>query len=413
MSEKSVSDLVVGAIDFIRNKRKRPSLNAIFEFVIDEKNNVTEIEFKNTVLNLIADGIIFNKSTVGKKDSFCINDKNSNSIVSDSSETSIINTPAVINNVEIETPTNETIEQTIKQFDIKETVSMTPNTKRDSMLGTINDFIEQKITQSMSPFIDNLENLLHSYDKLLNERELIDTANRKLVDENQKLKYVEANSKTMESEISFLRSELGTKNEIIKTLIANNSVHAPPNIPDEEYKNDTNWTEIARNKRSLIQQPHQSNNVKNVNSFKIPLNNRFKGLSDKIDFTNDDTYDDAKTITNSFGSRKPNMISGVFAGSSDKIGESRKRPIVVTNPHPENDTLQLRERLVPGNSSYSRMVKTGKRTVIFCSSIPKRINMNQFDKLLRNGEALKRPFPGCVASDLKYHALPTLKEKKS
>ena len=362
------------------------------------------------MLNLIADDIIFNKSTVGKKDSFCINDKNSNSIVS---ETSIINTPAVINNVEIETPTNETIEQTIKQFDIKETVSMTPNTKRDSMLGTINDFIEQKITQSMSPFIDNLENLLHSYDKLLNERELIDTANRKLVDENQKLKYVEANSKTMESEISFLRSELGTKNEIIKTLIANNSVHAPPNIPDEEYKNDTNWTEIARNKRSLIQQPHQSNNVKNVNSFKIPLNNRFKGLSDKIDFTNDDTYDDAKTITNSFGSRKPNMISGVFAGSSDKIGESRKRPIVVTNPHPENDTLQLRERLVPGNSSYSRMVKTGKRTVIFCSSIPKRINMNQFDKLLRNGEALKRPFPGCVASDLKYHALPTLKEKKS
>ena len=37
MSEKSVSDLVVGAIDFIRNKRKRPSLNAIFEFVIHEK----------------------------------------------------------------------------------------------------------------------------------------------------------------------------------------------------------------------------------------------------------------------------------------------------------------------------------------------------------------------------------------
>ena len=420
MSEKSVNDLVISAINYIRNKRSRPSLNAIFGFVKREKNYVTESEFKNSVLNLIADGKIFNKSTGEKKESFCINDKNSvieNSIIS---ETSIINTPSVINSVgEIETPTIETIEDyrdvnfSTKQLEIKETASMTPKSKRDSMLGTINDLVEQKITESMSPFIDNLEDLLHSYDKLLNERELIDTTNRKLVDENQKLKYVEANAKAMESEITFLRSELETKNDIIKTLIANNSLHPSSDIPSEEYKINKIWTEVKGNKTSLDQQSHQSNNGKNANNFKIPLSNRFEGLSDKLDFMKDDNYDDAKEITNSFGSGKPNVINGVFVGSSDKTGGSnaRKRPDVVTNLHPENDTIQRRERLVPGNSSYSKIVKTGKRTVIFCSSIPKRINMNQFDKLVRNGEALKRPFPGCVASDLKYHALPTLKEK--
>ena len=259
MSKKSVNDLVINGISYIRNRRNKPTFNAIFKFVIRENIDISECEFKNSMLNLIADGVIFNKSSPDKRESFCINNENSvfnNSIVS---ETSIIDTP-VINSVEFETPTKETIENfsniNISQKQSEETDSMTPDSKRNFMLGSINSLIEEKITEAMSPFIDSLESLIHSYDELLKERVQSDTTNSKLVDENQKLKFLEANSKTMVSEITFLRSELKTKNEIIKLMITNNSVHAPTDIPNAEYK------EPIQPQKSKNETNNQNNNFK-------------------------------------------------------------------------------------------------------------------------------------------------------
>ena len=82
--------------------------------------------------------------------------------------------------------------------------------------------------------------------------------------------------------------------------------------------------------------------------------------------------DDVNIPTNSQTVDFNTSTVGIEAGTSFNVvntsrNKDKRRPRVVTNKFPDNDTL-LREnimRTVPGNSSYSKMTKRGKKNMYF------------------------------------------------
>ena len=84
-----------------------------------------------------------------------------------------------------------------------------------------------------------------------------------------------------------------------------------------------------------------------------------------------------------------------------KACKQTKRPPNVINGNPENE--RCFNKTVPGNSSYAEISREGRKTCIIGASLIKRIDMQEFNRYLEKGTAIKRSFPGATASRLKYY----------
>ena len=136
-------------------------------------------------------------------------------------------------------------------------------------------------------------------------------------------------------------------------------------------------------------------------------------------------------ITNNYNNGYNNITTGIFAGRSTHAFASNghtnqdkiKRKSVVINKIPENDKLNRHvnnartdlvqnhfKRVVPGNSNYANITSHGKKVCIFGDSIIKRIDMVKFNNSMDEGVAIKRSFPGAVASQFISYIKPTIKD---
>ena len=83
-----------------------------------------------------------------------------------------------------------------------------------------------------------------------------------------------------------------------------------------------------------------------------------------------------------------------------------KRPQVVINNHPENQTVFKKLPLIPGEKSYSDAVtSTAKKNdiLIFTDSLPKEIRMCEFNRLSKHGNAKLLCFPGAKSHQLLHY----------
>ena len=81
---------------------------------------------------------------------------------------------------------------------------------------------------------------------------------------------------------------------------------------------------------------------------------------------------------------------------------SKRRPPVVVNTNPENQTFS-KVSIFPGGKSYSEALtkKTEQENIlIFTGSIPNRFKMHNFNKALKNGDAKHLPFSGTTSKQL-------------
>ena len=116
---------------------------------------------------------------------------------------------------------------------------------------------------------------------------------------------------------------------------------------------------------------------------------------------NNDDINERQDINNAMSSklfRKSNLIEN-------------RRPNIVVNQYPENE-IDFRKKVVPGNSSYSDVTRSGKNIKILCDSIPKGFRMREFNDYVISGNVGLKSFPGATAKHLKHYALPTLHEEK-
>ena len=82
---------------------------------------------------------------------------------------------------------------------------------------------------------------------------------------------------------------------------------------------------------------------------------------------------------------------------------SNRRPPVVVNTHPENQTKFSEVPIFPGDKSYSDALtkKTEQENIlIFSDTIPSRIKMYNFNKALKNANAKHLSFPGTTSKQL-------------
>ena len=82
---------------------------------------------------------------------------------------------------------------------------------------------------------------------------------------------------------------------------------------------------------------------------------------------------------------------------------SKRRPPVIVNTHPEIQTTFSKVPIFPGDKSYSEALtkKTEQENIlIFSDSIPSRFKMYNFNKALKNGNAKHLSFPGTTSKQL-------------
>ena len=179
--------------------------------------------------------------------------------------------------------------------------------------------------------------------------------------------------------------ELQTKNKIIKTLLENYN-----NITNLSYKRqETHGNQVVNDeyfqccKSKPSQEYHEFNkrnkyvkSKSNCNGGETPNDvfsfNRFSILQNNdCDVQNELRVDDEIVV---FSNNK----------NVENIQRPGRRPQVVVNQHPENQTVFNKKLpLVPGKKSYSESVKgrsTGKDVFIFSDSLPKGIRMYEFNK---------------------------------
>jgi len=80
---------------------------------------------------------------------------------------------------------------------------------------------------------------------------------------------------------------------------------------------------------------------------------------------------------------------------------NQRRPAAVVSKFPERNTTW--KSTVPGNSSFSDMVRHGRKVVLFSDSICNRFNERELNRKATNSHIKKKAFPGATAEDLAEH----------
>ena len=94
----------------------------------------------------------------------------------------------------------------------------------------------------------------------------------------------------------------------------------------------------------------------------------------------------------------------------------RKRPNVVVNEMPENDTASYTEpRLVPGDASYANISSQDhkrNKILLLADSTLSRIQMRKLNFEIKSGKAYCKYFPGTTPTEIAHYCLPTLRTDK-
>ena len=74
--------------------------------------------------------------------------------------------------------------------------------------------------------------------------------------------------------------------------------------------------------------------------------------------------------------------------------------------------MKIRQPItVPGNSSYAKLTNHGKKVCLFGASILQRINIKEFNYMLKDKTAIKECHSGATASKTSHYIKPTLEDE--
>ena len=207
----------------------------------------------------------------------------------------------------------------------------------------------------------------------------------------------------LEQQVNHLQTHIEHKNVIIEELV---------DVIRNTNKN-TLSQHITNGIPDKYEQPFQTVNSKRVSKLRDAARNTEEFVhencyqplyhpTDSVCEEDEFIYaDDANIMTGS--TRRIGKTNGINAGGQTK------RPHIVTKDNPENEYPF--KKTLPGNTNYADVTKQGRKKCIIGGSIVKRIDMREFNVWLENGTAIKRCFPGAVASQLGYYVEEVLNEE--
>ena len=225
---------------------------------------------------MLADGSIYNSSSTGK-DSFYIKStppavKNHNININDNINSECTETVHSDNYVTPGVKKPKTKSYTNPEFIRSPAVDQ-------RTLNEINNFIKRRVVEELLPFTDEMNNILDSY-KAMNAE------NIRLTNENQNLGKKGDEVIRLEKDVAFLKSEILTKNELIKILLT--SEKSSEIVPSEG------------NRFEKVKQTHDID-IQHTSSFESA--NRFETLAGYGDDRNEFTLKNTQLENNRKKSR--------------------------------------------------------------------------------------------------------------
>jgi lysophospholipase L1-like esterase len=151
-----------------------------------------------------------------------------------------------------------------------------------------------------------------------------------------------------------------------------------------------------------LETPKASAKNKPKTEFSLATANRFNALQDEST-----PLDDYLPVSNGDNSRSVNGTSPKLITEAIRA----KRPNPVVSAFPERNITFRRGNTVPGNSTYSEVVKNIKRVTVFSDSIARGIRKREFNSFLKSHSANFHAFPGTTARQLAYHMIPYISEE--
>ena len=192
-NHKELETLIAEGILVLRKERRmRPQKKYIYYYVQDfQGNNMLDYDlFCNVFDIMIEEGKIYDKYEDSEnKESY--------------NNTTIINsqdlfTPFSDMNNSLVTPTHE---------------SLNNLTSRSINVKDLNNVIEEKVKESMEPFVNKLASLLNAYESLITEKHEIEQLNVRMKYELKDLETARVLNKQLTKENEFLKTELTSKND--------------------------------------------------------------------------------------------------------------------------------------------------------------------------------------------------------
>ena len=208
---------------------------------------------------------------------------------------------------------------------------------------------------------------------------------------------------------------LGVVEELSAIVLGDNPIHTPstPQAPPSSPKSDpppptiiSTPTMKTDNENEWVTIPVKRKSQCSREIITIDSPNRFDPIA-PIPSSPAESVDE--TPANTWASSPVRNDLTQVKRQQQKSKSHQRRPSVVVSKFPErNNTWKT---TVPGNSSFSEIVKHGRKVVLFSDSICNRFNERELNQKVRNCHIKKKSFPGATATDLaEHHMHPYLKK---
>ena len=169
-------------------------------------------------------------------------------------------------------------------------------------------------------------------------------------------------------------------------------VTAPKHIADELVK--LNDIEL-RGHHLIIEEAAAKRKTLNSNTINFTSPNRYVVVApnqeekeENFEITGTSNFDISKNVRNDMNKR--NAVNNPKS--------PKRRSQVVVNKHPENQTSFGKSNVKPGHKTFSEVIKSNKEKgniLIFSDSIPGKMRMYEFNKVLKKMEMLNICFFRC------------------
>lgn len=424
-SSKDFSDhepIILNAIKGIRTKKKRPDVNSIHDFVMNNgASNVDKTFIQNLIDNLIEKDKILNRKTPQGLDSFYINSNHCPVANIDSPvnlETPKRITSSVIEN-NLNIPTDTPI---IKDNDESSNITSSEESIILENLDTTKSS-HQDITEVQQPVFhcsNYVKNEIFDtfYEDYMEFKHYINDVIKSIIPGSELVTNLSNGNTSLQSKIASLENEIESlrkENTNLKddrktylNVIDNLSKLKNINVEDantykskansnENDESNVNWQFVNSRKNNV--RTTYANNANNATSDKnihFELNNRFSPLNHE-EQTSITSILLPKTTKDSADNTKINIMPQNIV---------KKRPAVVINNFPQNQTVFPKKKVVPGELPFSDAVKSknnGPTIKIFSDSIAKGIRMREFNANVKSGTARIHCFPGATSTQILHY----------
>ena len=142
----------------------------------------------------------------------------------------------------------------------------------------LNNAIEERVKESMEPFVNKLASLLNAYESLITEKHEIEQLNVRMKYKLKDLETARVLNKQLTKENEFLKTELTSKNEVIKLII--NERKTIEDIPLHATKSHEVNRRVVPNNSKTLQHDTPVNKNKN-NKKEIIGDSLLNGLTDR------------------------------------------------------------------------------------------------------------------------------------